>query len=209
LAALQEFCELGAGFRIAARDLEIRGAGNLLGAEQHGFLEAVGFETYCQLLEEAVAELEGRPPTVHREVELRLGMDLQLPERYLPEPSLRLSFYKRLAACDDEEGLSSLLEEMADRYGPPPPQVNDLARAQRLRIVARQAGVASVIRRASKWRLRLDPAIHPSSNLGEALAEWPGAHVSTAGEITLPSAVGTDFSDVLQFLEAIAANSRG
>jgi len=96
LAAIQEFCELGAGFRIAARDLEIRGAGNLLGGEQHGFLEAVGFETYCQLLEEAVAELEGRPPTVQREVELRLGMDLQLPERYLPEPLLRLSFYKRL-----------------------------------------------------------------------------------------------------------------
>ncbi len=89
LSAIQEFCNLGAGFRIAARDLEIRGAGNLLGAEQHGFLEAVGFETYCQLLEEAVAELEGRPAESQREVELRLGVDLQLPERYLPEPALR------------------------------------------------------------------------------------------------------------------------
>jgi transcription-repair coupling factor (superfamily II helicase) len=203
LAAIQEFCELGAGFRIAARDLEIRGAGNLLGAEQHGFLEAVGFETYCQLLEEAVAELEGRPPTVQREVELRLGMDLQLPERYLPEPSLRLSFYKRLAACDDEEGLSALLEEMADRYGPAPPQVEDLARAQRVRMAARRAGVASVTRRARKWRLRLDPSSSPSSNLAEALATWSGAQVNPTGEISLPVTDGSDISDVLRFLEQV------
>jgi transcription-repair coupling factor (superfamily II helicase) len=203
LAAIQEFCELGAGFRIAARDLEIRGAGNLLGAEQHGFLEAVGFETYCQLLEEAVAELEGRPPTVQREVELRLGMDLQLPERYLPEPSLRLSFYKRLAACDDEDCLSALLEEMADRYGPAPPQVEELARAQRVRMAARRAGVTSVMRRARKWRLRLDPTVSPSSNLGGALAGWPGSQVSAEGEITLPVVDGADISDVLRFLEHV------
>ncbi len=204
LAAIQEFCELGAGFRIAARDLEIRGAGNLLGAEQHGFLEAVGFETYCQLLEEAVAELEGRPPTGHREVELRLGMDLQLPERYLPEALLRLSFYKRLAACDDEEGLSALLEEMADRYGPAPPQVKDLARAQRVRMAARRAGVASVKRRARKWRLRLDSQMSPSLNLGKALAGWSGAQVSPDGEITLPvGAGGSELERVLRFLEQV------
>jgi transcription-repair coupling factor (superfamily II helicase) len=198
LAAIQEFCELGAGFRIAARDLEIRGAGNLLGAEQHGFLEAVGFETYCQLLEEAVAELEGRPATVQREVELRLGMDLQLPERYLPEPSLRLSFYKRLAACDDEEGLSSLLEEMADRYGPAPPQVDDLARAQRVRMAARRAGVASVTRRAKKWRVQLDPAVTPSPRIAEFVTGWPGARVSPTGEMTLP--IGDDTSGIDEFL---------
>ena len=202
LSAIQEFCELGAGFRIAARDLEIRGAGNLLGAEQHGFLEAVGFETYCQLLEEAVAELEGRPPTVQREDEVRLGMDLQLPERYLPEPSLRLSFYKRLAACDDEECLSSLLDEMADRYGPAPPQVEELARAQRVRMAARRAGVISVTRRVRKWRLRLDSTASPSPNLGEALAGWRGAQISAEGEITLP-VDGADISDLLRFLEQV------
>jgi transcription-repair coupling factor (superfamily II helicase) len=202
LAAIQEFCELGAGFRIAARDLEIRGAGNLLGAEQHGFLEAVGFETYCQLLEEAVAELEGRPPTGQREVELRLGMDLQLPERYLPEPLLRLSFYKRLAACEDEECLSALLEEMADRYGPAPPQVEHLAQAQRVRMAARRAGVVSVKRRARKWRVRLDSQIGPALNLGGALADWSGAQVSPDGEVTLPfGGSGAGLKRVLRFLE--------
>ncbi len=203
LAAIQEFSELGAGFRIAARDLEIRGAGNLLGAEQHGFLEAVGFETYCQLLEEAVAELEGRPSTAQREVELRLGLDLQLPERYLPEASLRLSFYKRLAACDDEESLSALLDEMADRYGPAPPQVDDLARAQRVRMAARRAGMSSVARRARKWRLRLDSTVNPPAGLGEAVSAWPGAQINETGEITLPAPDGPDVSRLLRFLEQV------
>jgi len=204
LAAIQEFCELGAGFRIAARDLEIRGAGNLLGAEQHGFLEAVGFETYCQLLEEAVAELEGRPAATQREVELRLGMDLQLPERYLPEPALRLSFYKRLAACDDEEGLSVLLEEMEDRYGPAPQQVDALARAQRVRMAARGAGVASVARRGRRWRLRLDSAVVPSPQLAEVVTGWPGAQISPSGEMTIPiQENGESVTDVLRFLEEL------
>jgi len=205
LAAIQEFCELGAGFRIAARDLEIRGAGNLLGAEQHGFLEAVGFETYCQLLEEAVAELEGRPAAIQREVELRLGMDLQLPERYLPEPALRLSFYKRLAACEDEEALAALLEEMMDRYGPAPPQVATLAQAQRVRVAARGAGVMSVTRRGRRWRLRLDPSVTPSERLAEVVTERPGATVSPSGEITFPTGDnGSDIAEILTLLEALA-----
>jgi transcription-repair coupling factor (superfamily II helicase) len=205
LAAIQEFSQLGAGFRIAARDLEIRGAGNLLGAEQHGFLEAVGFETYCQLLEEAVAELEGRPSTAQREVELRLGLDLQLPERYLPEASLRLSFYKRLAACDDEESLSALLDEMADRYGPAPKQLDELARAQRVRMAARRSGMASIARRARKWRLRLDSTVDPPAHLGDALSGWPGAQISPAGEITLPTPNGPDISELLCFLEQVSS----
>ena len=204
LAAIQEFCELGAGFRIAARDLEIRGAGNLLGAEQHGFMEAVGFETYCQLLEEAVAELEGRPATSRREVELRLGIDLQLPEHYLPEPALRLSFYKRLAACDSEEALSALLEEMADRYGSAPSQVDALAGAQRVRMAARRAGVAAVIRRGRRWRLRLDPSVEPSEGLATAVTSRAGAQVSPAGEITLPIGdESSDIDDILSFLQAL------
>ena len=161
LAAVQEFVELGAGFRIAARDLEIRGAGNMLGAEQHGFMEAVGFETYCQLLEEAVGELEGRDVLSHKDVELKLGLDMQLPGEYIPEPALRLSFYKRLAGCADEESLNDLLEEIVDRYGPAPPQIANLSVGQRLRVAARRARVTSVVRRSGSWRLRLDPEVLP------------------------------------------------
>ena len=185
LAAIQEFCELGAGFRIAARDLEIRGAGNLLGAEQHGFLEAVGFETYCQLLDEAVAELEGKPEEIRREVELRLGLDLQIPAEYMAEPALRLSFYKRLGACASAEELEALLEEVRDRYGPPPVQLENLARAQRVRIAASRAGIRAVIRRPGIWRIKLDPSREPPPGLAQALDAWPGSRITPAGEIEL------------------------
>ncbi len=208
LAAIQEFCALGAGFRIAARDLEIRGAGNLLGAEQHGFMEAVGFETYCQLLEEAVAELEGRPAVSRREVELRLGLDLQLPEAYLPEPALRLSFYKRLAACDSEEAVARLVDEMADRYGPPPAQLGSLARAQRVRMLARRAGAISVARRGRRWQLRFDAASAPPEGLAEAVGGWPEARLSPSGELSLPGADdGAGLDELLRFLEAVAGDA--
>ena len=92
---------------------------------------------------------------------------------------------------------------MADRYGPAPPQVDDLARAQRVRMAARRAGMASVARRARKWRLRLDSTSNPPAGLAEALAEWPGAQISPTGEITLPTPDGPNISDLLQFLEQV------
>ena len=205
LAAVQEFCELGAGFRIAARDLEIRGAGNLLGAEQHGFIEAVGFETYCRLLEEAVAELEGREAPTRREVELRLGLELQLPDAYIPEASLRLSFYKRLASVADPDAVSGLLDEVIDRYGPPPQQLANLAAAQRVRIAALAAGITSIVRRAGEWRLRLDPALAPPPGLAAALEQRAGARVSPAGEIQLPADPDDPVGTVSALLEELGA----
>jgi len=206
LAAIQEFCELGAGFRIAARDLEIRGAGNILGAEQHGFIEAVGFETYCQLLEEAVAELEGRPAKGRREVELRLGLDLQLPGEYIPEPELRLSFYKRLSAIEDEAAVAGLIEEIVDRYGPAPPQLETLARAQRVRMAAQRIGASSVQRRSGRWRIKLDPDLLRPERLGEVLTGWPAAALSPSGEITVPAGrAGVEIDELLRLLGELAA----
>ncbi len=190
LAAVQEFCELGAGFRIAARDLEIRGAGNMLGAEQHGFMEAVGFETYCRLLEESIAELEGRESPVQREVELKLGLDVQLPEDFIPEPALRLSFYKRLAACDTDDALVDLLDEIVDRYGAAPPQLDNLAAGQQLRMAAREARIISIMRRSGVWRLRLDGEAAPPAALAEVLGAVPGARITPNSEIPLPEGGG-------------------
>jgi transcription-repair coupling factor (superfamily II helicase) len=204
LAAVQEFCELGAGFRIAARDLEIRGAGNLLGADQHGFMEAVGFETYCRLIEEAVAELEGRQLPSSREVELRLGLDLQLPDAYIPEPALRLSFYKRLASTTEERQLEELLEEVVDRYGPEPPQLERLAQAQRVRMAAQAARVLTVARRGALWKLRLDPEGEPPDGLADALVGWSGSRVTPAGELALPITGEARLEPLLSFLQSIA-----
>ncbi|HPA79273.1 MAG TPA: transcription-repair coupling factor [Thermoanaerobaculales bacterium] len=209
LAAIQEFCELGAGFRIAARDLEIRGAGNLLGAEQHGFMEAVGFETYCRLLEEAVAELEGRELPSRREVELRLGLELQLPPSYIGEPSLRLSFYKRLAAVTDDGALAGLLDEVVDRYGPPPQELANLLAAQRLRTAAQQAGVAAVVRRGGEWRVRLDPAAPAPAELAAVVGRRVGSRVTPAGEILLPASADESLQGVQSLLEELAAARSG
>lgn len=201
LQAVQEFCELGSGFRIAARDLEIRGAGNMLGAEQHGFMEAVGFETYCQLLEEAVSELQGQAPVSRQPVELRLGMDLQLPGDYIPEAALRLSFYKRLTACETDSALEELLDEIVDRYGPAPRQLENLMLAQRIRTAAGMAGLNRLDRRGGRWRLHLDPSRTPAETLGPAMAEIRDARVSRSGEISIPEDGGRFGSvELLTFL---------
>ncbi len=127
LAVLQKFTELGAGFQIASHDLEIRGAGDLLGARQSGSIAQVGFEMYTQLLEEAVAALRGEAIAQVRDPELTCDLPGYIPEEYLPDTAQRLDFYKRLASAHDDEEVAALVAELADRYGPPPDEVALLA----------------------------------------------------------------------------------
>ena len=190
LAAILEFADLGAGFRIAARDLEIRGAGNLLGAEQHGHLRAVGYETFCRLLEEAVRELRGEAaPPPSATVELRLGLDLRLPEGYVSEETLRLAVYRRIAAARDEQELATLRQELVDRFGPAPDQLEQLLLHQRVRRRAEMLGLVRVRRAANAYELAFDPA-HPRSHptAMALLAAIPGAIVTPAQVVRLPMA---------------------
>ena len=190
LAAILEFADLGAGFRIAARDLEIRGAGNLLGAEQHGHLRAVGYETYCHLLEEAVRELRGEAaPTPAAAVELRLGLDLRLPERYIPEETLRLAVYRRIAGARTDAELAGLRLEYTDRFGPAPAQLDNLVLHQRVRRGAEAAGVTRVRRSPAGWELTFDPA-HPAAHPAAMtlLATAPGSALVPSGVLRLPIA---------------------
>jgi transcription-repair coupling factor (superfamily II helicase) len=168
-------------------------------------MEAVGFETYCRLLEEAVAELEGRELPSRREVELRLGLELQLPASYIGEPSLRLSFYKRLASVTDDRGLAELRDEVVDRYGPAPRELANLLVAQRVRTAAQRAGVASVVQRGAEWRIQLDPAAPAPAELGEVVGRRPGSRVTSAGEIRLPATAADSLDGVRSLLEELAA----
>ena len=127
LAVLQKFTELGAGFQIASHDLEIRGAGDLLGAKQSGTIAAVGFELYTQMLEEAVAELRGESIVQERDPELTCDLAGYIPDDYLPDTAQRLDFYKRLSSARDEEQVGALVAELGDRYGTAPPEVEVLA----------------------------------------------------------------------------------
>jgi transcription-repair coupling factor (superfamily II helicase) len=121
LAALKEFSELGAGFRIAALDLEIRGAGNLLGSQQHGHINAVGFDLYTKMLERAVSELRGESSTIDLRATINLGADIRIPPVYIPSENLRLRTYKRIAEIANEVESEEVLKELSDRFGPPPP----------------------------------------------------------------------------------------
>jgi len=141
LAAIQEFSELGAGFRIAALDLELRGAGNLLGGEQSGHIQAVGLDLYVKLLEETILELKGEAPREAPRATLNLRVDLRLPAEYVPEAHQRLSLYKRVSQLRDAPEIARLREEIRDRYGPPPPAVDGLLAFAGLRLRAEAMGV--------------------------------------------------------------------
>jgi len=144
LEAIQDLSELGSGFRLANMDLEIRGAGNLLGIEQSGNLGAVGYETYMQLLEEAIQELRGGVREIPIDPEIRLRVAARLPDDYVADVSQRLVLYKRLAGAADEEELSRIRDEILDRYGPLPPETENLLDVIRVKIAARGLGVIAV-----------------------------------------------------------------
>jgi transcription-repair coupling factor (superfamily II helicase) len=133
LAAIREFSDLGTGFRVAALDLEIRGAGNLLGGEQHGHIEAVGFDLYCQLLEHTVDELRGEKPEEEVSTSINLNLDIRIPENYISDSSQRLRMYKRVSSAATGEELAALRQEMVDRFGQYPEPVENLFRYAQLR----------------------------------------------------------------------------
>jgi len=145
LRALKEFSELGSGFRLAAKDLEIRGAGNLLGHRQHGSMEAVGFDYYMQLLDQAIRELKGER-VEEANVEINLKVDIRIPEDYLPQINLRLNLYKRLASVEDLREIVKIREEVSDRFGPVPATIENLLRYGTIKYLARKLRIGTIDR---------------------------------------------------------------
>ncbi len=164
LAAIREFSDLGSGFRVAALDLEIRGAGNLLGGEQSGHIEAVGFDMYMKLLEETIKELKGEEIEDDLRAAVNLRVDLRVDETYIPDVNQRLTVYRRVAAVRTEPDLDRIMDEVRDRYGPPPDSVLNLAEYAAIRLLADRLRVESLDRDAHavvlKFRpdAKLDPA---------------------------------------------------
>jgi transcription-repair coupling factor (superfamily II helicase) len=158
LNALQDFTELGSGFKIAMKDLEIRGAGNLLGPEQHGYVAAVGFDLYCRLLEEAVREVRGEPEEEAVTARIEVDVDAFIPEALVEESEQRLGFYKRLARMTTEGEVEGLSSELRDRYGSVPPAAQNLFALRSLRIAAERAGVENVRIRENRARIQVAAA---------------------------------------------------
>jgi transcription-repair coupling factor (superfamily II helicase) len=147
LAALKEFSDLGAGFKIAALDLELRGAGNLLGGEQSGHIEAIGFELYTQMLERAVREMKGESGVEATEIQLNLGLNIRIPSDYMKEENQRLRMYKRIAGIETEAQLKDVRSELIDRYGEPPAAVRNLLAYASLKLQALRVGATAIERK--------------------------------------------------------------
>ena len=207
LETILEASELGAGFQIAMRDLEIRGAGELLGARQHGHIAAVGFDLYCRLLAQAVQELKQKGMTERAEgrgiateplappVALELPLPARIPESYVAETELRLRLYRRLSGLTDAEGVAEIAQELADRFGPLPEEVANLLYVVRVKILCLRAGVSAISQEGEELVLQCDTLAGVDRR---ALQHRLGPAVRVGGrQIRLPLAEGVDWQEAL------------
>ncbi len=178
LTAIREFSDLGSGFRVAALDLEIRGAGNLLGGEQSGHIEAVGFDMYMKLLEQTIKELKGEELEDERRANVNLRVDLRIDNDYIPDMNQRLTVYRRMAAVRSDDELEKLTHEVRDRYGPLPESVQNLAEYAAIRLLADRIGLESLDREGAAVVLKF----RPDAKLDPA---WLFRVVQQRGDITL------------------------
>ena len=182
LAALKEFSDLGAGFKIAALDLELRGAGNLLGGEQSGHIEAVGFELYTTMLERTVRELKGEVEPEVAETQLNLGLNIRIPAEYIAEENQRLRMYKRVAGVETEAQLNDVAAELGDRYGASPPAVRNLLDYAALKLYSQRLGVAQIERRRDAVNIRFtDKAAVDPERLARFVHAEPGTQFTPQG----------------------------
>ena len=186
LAAIREFSDLGAGFRIAALDLELRGAGNLLGGEQSGHMEALGFDLYTQMLERTVAELRGEEVEDETSVTLNLGVDVAIPEEYISDMGQRLRTYKRVSSARDEATLTSIRTETEDRYGRIPTSVDRLFAYARLRRLSEELGVVAIDKTPDGMAVKFSEKARISpEKLGGYISSHEGAIFTPNGVLRL------------------------
>ena len=194
LSAIREYAAFGAGFRIALRDLEIRGAGNLLGAEQHGHLDAVGYDMYIKLLSEAVLEEKGETVAAPRECTVDVKLDAFLSKSYITSSAQRMEMYKKIAKISTEEDYEDLIDELCDRFGEPPRSAVNLCRIARLRGAGISAGMTKITQNDGTVRFvpeSFDPALWQrlAAEYGKGMLRV-GLNPEPSATVKLPPKVG-------------------
>lgn len=185
LNALREFAGLGSGLKLAMRDLEIRGAGNLLGAEQHGAMMSVGFELYAEMLAEAVRELRGQPEETFYLPPVDIPVDVYLPKSYIPDESQRIFFYKKMAAVRQMQDVDDIEDELRDRFGVPPAPVQNALHLLRLRLQAARSGIAEVKADRDWANIRFQSHVRLTPKAVQALTYVFRQHQFTADGVRL------------------------
>jgi transcription-repair coupling factor (superfamily II helicase) len=206
LAAIREFSDLGAGFRIAALDLELRGAGNLLGGQQSGHIDSIGFDLYTQMLERTVRELKGEQVEDEVSTAINLGVSIRIPEEYIYDASQRLRTYKRISSADSEEELADIHAEIADRYGPITETVENLFEYARLRREASRLGVVSIDREGDRLAVKFSERAKVDPDKLIAMVSAGAASFTPAGVLKLKLASQDDaavFEEVRQLLDQL------
>lgn len=205
LKTLSEFTELGSGFKIALRDLEIRGAGNLLGAEQSGHIAAVGFDLYTRMMGEAISELSGRVPEKELEVRLDIPADAYVPAPYIARESLRMETYRQIEKIRSDEGADALREELIDRYGALPQPVETLIQVAQLRALLASHGIAEATVRDAVMKLRPFPLLSDSQEVRLARKFRDAIYKQLSATLLLPVPAKDTVGWVLSSLRAILA----
>ncbi len=185
LQAVQDYSELGAGFQLALRDMEIRGAGNLLGPQQHGHITAVGFDLFTEMLEEAIAELSGSGEQFRQPPRLELQIEAYLPEAYVPLPGLRLGFYRRASEARSLEDIARLRSEIRDRFGPLPEEVESLLDVSMIRIAGTELEVDLLVVKGDRLTGRFRPDWEPDRERWERVLERLGQDTRFSGKTPL------------------------
>ncbi|MBN1503968.1 MAG: transcription-repair coupling factor [Candidatus Eisenbacteria bacterium] len=205
LRAVEECDELGAGFKIAMRDLEIRGAGNMLGPEQHGFMLSVGFDLYCRLLEEAVAELKGQPVETEKMPRLKAELDAYIPEEYVADDAERMSLYRKLAETRAPEAVSLVEKELEDRFGPLPIPTLSLLELRRIRLQCKSLPLDSITVGRDRSLLTLSRRLskREATCLVRTLPFQIEFAMGQRMQIRLTNEAGTPFSRTKKLLKAL------
>ena len=208
LSAIREFSDLGAGFRLAALDLELRGAGNILGGQQSGHLDALGFDLYTKMLERTIAELRGDEIADEVSVSINLGIDVSIPKEYISEAAQRLRYYKRISSAADSNALVAIRAEIEDRYGRLPRSVDDLLLYGRLRRLAESMAIVSVDKSGAQLAIKLGESARVApERLMTFLADNPTAAFSPTGILRVPVDENELIPLAIQTLESVAIES--
>jgi len=205
LNAIREFTELGSGMRIALRDLEIRGAGNILGPEQHGYIEAVGFDLYCRLLEEETAKTRGEPPLRVEMPQLDIKVDSYIPDTYIEDPGLKIQVYRQAMMAATLSEITEIEKGLQDRFGTPPPPVQNLLRISRLRLTARDKSIKHINTDKRQIELTLENPLGARAEGLAGLQQKYGFKISVTNQNTLvlKSSRGLSLEALEDLLEVI------